>query len=132
MQFQRENTPAKTRAKFSSSQIKSRKEKSPPETVVKTDTSFFEILRQNSLHSKRCNKDTVVDQTIQTISVDQTIQIGSVDQTTRTESVGHTIHRESVIQMKKTEAGDRTIQSALASFRVGRVQSRQTKNLVSM
>lgn len=123
MQFQRENTPAKTRAKFSSSQIKSRKEKSPPETVVKTDTSFFEILRQNSLHSKRCNKDTVVDQTIQTISVDQT---------TRTKSVGHTIHRESVIQMKKTEAGDRTIQSALASFRVGRVQSRQTKNLVSM
>lgn len=123
MQFQRENTPAKTRAKFSSSQIKSRKEKSPPETVVKTDTSFFEILRQNSLHSKRCNKDTVVD---------QTIQIESVDQTTRTKSVGHTLHRESVIQMKKTEAGDRTIQSALASFRVGRVQSRQTKNLVSM
>lgn len=114
MQFQRENTPAKTTAKFSSSQIKSRKEKSPPETVVKTDTSFFEILRQNSLHSKRRNKDTVVDQTIQTISVDQTI------------------HRECVIQMKKTEAGDRTIQSALASFRVGRIQSRQTKNLVSM
>lgn len=123
MQFQRENTPAKTTAKFSSSQIKSRKEKSPPETVVKTDTSFFEILRQNSLHSKRCNKDTVVEQTIQTISVDQTIQI---------ESVGQTIHRESVIQMKKTEAGDRTIQSALSSFRVGRIQSRQTKNLVSM
>ncbi|KAK9947099.1 hypothetical protein M0R45_012534 [Rubus argutus] len=121
--FQRENAPAKTIAKFSSSQIKSRKEKSPPETVVKTDTSFFEILKQNSLHSKHRSKDTLVDQTIQTISVDQTIQI---------ESVGQTIHRESVIQMKKTEAGDRTIQSALASFRVGRIQSRQTKNLVSM
>ncbi|KAM5564849.1 hypothetical protein ABKV19_019084 [Rosa sericea] len=121
--FQRETTPARTAAKFSSSQMKSRKEKSAPEAVVKTDTSFFEILRQNSLHSKRCNKETIIDETIQTISVDQTID---------TESVGQTIHRESVIQMKRTDAVDRTIQSALASFRVGRVQSRQTKNLVSM
>lgn len=123
MQFQRESTPARTTAKFSSSQMKSRKEKSTPEAVVKTDTSFFEILRQNSLHSKRCNKESIIDETIQPISVDQTID---------TESVGQTIHRESVIQMRRTDSVDRTIQSALASFRVGRVQSRQTKNLVSM
>lgn len=117
-QFQRETTPARTTAKFSSSQMKSRKEKSPPEAVVKTDASFFEILRQNSLHSKRS-----IDETIQTISVDQTIDTKSVDQT---------IHRESVIQKKRTDVVDRTIQSAFASFRLGRVQSRQTKNLVSM
>ncbi|XP_004293217.1 PREDICTED: protein bfr2 isoform X2 [Fragaria vesca subsp. vesca] len=116
--FQRETTPARTTAKFSSSQMKSRKEKSPPEAVVKTDASFFEILRQNSLHSKRS-----IDETIQTISVDQTIDTKSVDQT---------IHRESVIQKKRTDVVDRTIQSAFASFRLGRVQSRQTKNLVSM
>ncbi|XP_050364875.1 uncharacterized protein LOC126783448 [Argentina anserina] len=120
--YQGDATPARTTSKFSSSQMKSRKEKFPPEAAAKTDTSFFEILRQSSLHSKRCSKETVIDETIQTISVDHTIDTESVDQTIRRESV----------QMKRTGTVDRTIQSALASFKLGRVQSRQTKNLVSM